>query len=188
MYSVYALFDPDLPDQIRYIGKSINPAKRLYTHIHHRNWKTVARLHLYRWIRRVITSGRKPAFRVIATFETETECFIAERELIEEYRRNGHPLTNLAVGGHGGCCKPLHLVRGPKPKKKIKGQYATYGPRKPYGWGKIRKLREIKRKKKQKEVNKNFSPSSWLPNNRPNLSSRVIAETQALIDWAKDDV
>ncbi len=95
LVSIYALFDPAAPAQIRYVGKSINPTQRLTRHI---SAAKTGKTPLARWIRSVLKAGRRPSVKVVSRC---TPLCWEETELafIRLYLTNGHKLCNVAGGG-----------------------------------------------------------------------------------------
>lgn len=90
-FYVYALLEPGT-DQIRYIGKTSSPAKRLASHLSRSSAPNV---------RAWIASVGRPELRILAEFENETEALLAEQELIGK-RRATCELLNLAVRDNRG--------------------------------------------------------------------------------------
>lgn len=77
---------------VRYVGKAIDPDKRLKQHLCSRANTPVAR-----WVRKLRLDGKRPEMRVI---EWTNEWEAAERRWIATHRANGS-LLNLADGGAG---------------------------------------------------------------------------------------
>lgn len=92
---IYALCDPDTND-IRYIGKSINPKSRFYGHVQERQ-----NTHKGNWIESLIRKEKVPVMKILeeATFDNWED---RERYYIKYYRELGCRLTNLASGGNHG--------------------------------------------------------------------------------------
>lgn len=92
LYEIYGLFDP-LTDELRYIGKANNAARRLEGHLRD---ATRRKMHLYNWISKLVREGLVPVCRVLCTTDNwEFE----ERRLIFENRLTGR-LLNIADGGN----------------------------------------------------------------------------------------
>jgi NUMOD3 motif-containing protein/GIY-YIG catalytic domain-containing protein len=93
---IYVLVDPS-SQQVRYIGKSNHPVRRLQEHL---ACKT-SNLHLTRWIKKLSAQGAQPSLSILE--ETPEECW-QERECywIAHFRALGAPLVNLDGGGIGG--------------------------------------------------------------------------------------
>lgn len=89
---IYGLYDPDT-NELRYIGKANNAAKRLKSHIFDRHLNRP----VCRWIKSLIEQGKAPVQRVLETVP-QSEWESAERRLIAEYRKTCR-LLNLADGG-----------------------------------------------------------------------------------------
>lgn len=91
---IYTLSDPR-DNQIRYVGKSVNPRKRIDNHL---NIKRKA--HCSCWIQSLKSLGLKPIFSIIET-TTKDEWVERERHWIAYYKQKGYNLTNHTIGGEG---------------------------------------------------------------------------------------
>lgn len=96
---IYALRCPESGD-IRYIGKSVNPQKRLSAHI------SAAMNHAYRhhtsnWIRKLSGSNLAPSVEILEKIPVGQSWREVERRWIREGRDKGWPLTNSTSGGEG---------------------------------------------------------------------------------------
>ncbi len=92
---IYALIDPDT-NKIRYIGKSNNPTKRLYDHIHSCN---LTNTHKNNWIKSLLEEDKKPIVKVLEEVDMDDWQFY-EKYWINKLKKN-NPLTNLDTGGMG---------------------------------------------------------------------------------------
>jgi hypothetical protein len=93
---IYALIDPNTGN-IRYIGKSNNPVKRLSDHISGcKNSLT----HKNNWINSLLKENKKPSLKIIDEVPIN-EWQMWEIFYIEKYRKEGFELTNLSDGGSG---------------------------------------------------------------------------------------
>lgn len=100
--TIYGLYDP-FTNELRYIGKTIQTVElRLRAHL--KPSSTVARTHLYNWIRKLLDCGEKPIIRAIDIVSIE-EQDNAERYWIAHYRQQGYNLTNYTDGGTGGLTR-----------------------------------------------------------------------------------
>lgn len=94
---IYALLDPDILD-VRYVGKSNNPKKRLGRHIY--NAKTrydePDALHVERWVKKLLDKGKRPVLKILEEVPL-SEWEEAEMRHIAQYEY----LTNIAKGGNG---------------------------------------------------------------------------------------
>jgi hypothetical protein len=98
---LYALMDPREPDIVRYIGKTDNISRRLSEHIAgSRNEEAITPKDL--WIKGLLKAGVSPEIKLVETVVWRYDPEWADREMacIEKYRREGHPLTNKALGGN----------------------------------------------------------------------------------------
>jgi hypothetical protein len=95
---IYSLTDPRT-SMVRYIGKTVQPEKRLYLHVWHATHD--GDTYRDRWIRQLVAEGRTPVFAIVeeVTRETWEE---RERFWIAHFRAlNADKLTNTADGGEG---------------------------------------------------------------------------------------
>jgi hypothetical protein len=114
---IYGLVDPR-DNQIRYVGKTVEPAKRLYMHI----WSARSGRfdnHRDRWIRRVLALGLEPSMTIL---ETTTRERWQERE---RYWIAALPnLTNISAGGDGVDAPHTHeWVARAVATRKARGSY-----------------------------------------------------------------
>lgn len=86
---IYSLIDPQ-SNQVRYIGKSINPKRRYYEHIKYVDNNS----HKSNWIKKLILQGLKPSLSIIE------ECDLNTWESRERYWITQYP--NLTNGTDGG--------------------------------------------------------------------------------------
>lgn len=99
---IYALLDPRT-GEVRYVGKTVNIAERLYGHKHdavcHRS-----KTHNCTWIRSLLAAGYEP--EVVILEEVDSDSWAeAEAKWIAHYRSLGARLNNHTDGGEGapGC-------------------------------------------------------------------------------------
>jgi len=97
MTFIYALADPET-DEVRYVGKADCVKERYASHL--REAKTGKQSHKCNWIRQVIVKKQKPKLIVLEKVSQE-DWKKAEIYYIEEFRKFGHNLTNIAKGGEG---------------------------------------------------------------------------------------
>jgi hypothetical protein len=100
MIHIYKLIDPR-NDNIRYIGKTVNPYRRIHSHISKAKLMT-NKTHSGNWIRSLLFEGLKPRMEIIETIDNTLEW--SEREIywIKFYRELGVDLTNFKDGGING--------------------------------------------------------------------------------------
>ena len=92
---IYILQDPTT-EEVRYVGKSVNPKRRYNSHL----WdKPKVKYYSYYWIQSLLKKGLKPIMTVID--ETETNWEELERYWISQFKTWGYPLTNITEGGEG---------------------------------------------------------------------------------------
>lgn len=92
---IYGLYEIGKENEIRYIGKTDNPKKRLNDHIHDKKMTS----HKSCWIKSVISEGNKIGIKIIAVVNfnnwKEEEIFY-----IKEYKKT-NKLVNITDGGDG---------------------------------------------------------------------------------------
>ncbi len=99
---IYALIDPNT-QQIRYVGKSDNPRRRMQDHMDDKR-----KTHRASWLKSLRDKGQKPILMILeeVLFDIWQE---RERYWIAYYREQGIDLTNMADGGEGGYLgKEIH--------------------------------------------------------------------------------
>jgi group I intron endonuclease len=97
---IYSLIDPQT-NEVRYIGKSINPKRRYYEHIKYVNNNNS---HKSNWIKKILSQGLKPRLEIIE------ECDLGNWETREKYWISQYfNLTNGTDGGEDG--RMSHEVR-----------------------------------------------------------------------------
>lgn len=114
---IYVLKSPD--GEIRYLGKTLRPKKRLNGHLSKR--RPVHLTHVYCWIRSLLRKKLKPSMEIIERCGSDWE----EREVfhIARLRTAGVRLTNLANGGGGTtgvrCTEAFRRIASARMKKQI---------------------------------------------------------------------
>lgn len=95
---IYSLDEPKTGEP-RYVGKTVNPGKRLYGHIRYseKNNKTYKDC----WIRKLCREGSAPVLTIVDEVENSSSNFW-EQHYISLYKSWGFKLTNLTDGGDGG--------------------------------------------------------------------------------------
>jgi hypothetical protein len=114
-YTVYALFDEREPDAVRYVGFSVDPEKRFYSHLGEAQ-RSQQRSHRLNWIRKVSADGPFVHWRTLLVVETADAAALAEIASIKAHLDAGHQLTNGTEGGEGvqgfgGVLSPEALAR-----------------------------------------------------------------------------
>ena len=92
---IYALIDPDT-DEVRYIGKSINPRQRLSGHMNDKSF-----CHRAHWLQGLKAKGKKPLVLILDRAAEGEDWQFAERCWISLGRELKWPLTNNTSGGDG---------------------------------------------------------------------------------------
>ena len=94
-YKIYALFDKNYPDNIRYIGLTKNTIKERC--IKHKTERSNP--HKYNWIKKIGPEN----LGVLLLLDNLSQIEACENEirLIKEYRELGYKLINIANGGEG---------------------------------------------------------------------------------------
>lgn len=85
-YFVYGLYEPS-NGELRYIGKTTDPASRLASHLSPQATKSMRV-----WVRSL--GENRPVLRVLSEYTNEAEALIAEHEQIRKYRKSGARLLN----------------------------------------------------------------------------------------------
>jgi hypothetical protein len=97
---IYTLEHP-LTNEIRYIGISKNPKKRLWQHLYHKNLKTNNRKN--NWIKFLLKNNLIPKLNILDTIEVKKykDAFWLERYWIEQFKIWEFNLVNGTNGGEG---------------------------------------------------------------------------------------
>lgn len=127
---IYGLFEP-ATGELRYIGKSINPAARLRNHLNDKS-----KCHRANWIQALQRQGLTPRMEIIETLWGEWPWQEAERFWIRRTLQAGCRLVNNTSGGDGVPDLPpetrekmrqVWLGRKHKPETLIKLSKASKG-------------------------------------------------------------
>lgn len=84
---IYALCCPDTGD-VRYVGMTVNPERRLIDHLAYKGNSLKAR-----WVQDLLLVGKQPEMKILQTCAQE-EAAERERVWIDQFRSNGALLTN----------------------------------------------------------------------------------------------
>ena len=95
-WGIYALKDP-LSGEIRYVGWSFNPERRLNQHLSAA--RKGVQTHNAAWLRKLLSLGRKPDVQILESGDGSP--FQAEISWIARMKHQGCRLTNLTNGGDG---------------------------------------------------------------------------------------
>lgn len=95
---VYALVDSRTPEEIRYIGITNHPRRRLG---HHCSQALDSHTRKARWVAKVMGEGGGVLMRVITSSLSHVDAKACEIDLIARHRDMGDKLTNLTDGGDG---------------------------------------------------------------------------------------
>ena len=103
MNTVYIYVLKDQNNNIRYVGKTTNVKRRLYSHIAEAKLNKSKR-YVLNWIRQLLSNNQKPILEII---EECNENNWKEREIywINHYKKVIPNLCNLCDGGTGGLAK-----------------------------------------------------------------------------------
>lgn len=92
--------------KVRYVGKTVNPSRRLSDHL--RTARNGGRTHRDCWVRSLLAQGFSPTMEVADTVD-ERSWGDVEKEYIRVFRAIGIDLVNVSDGGD---CGPV--MRGPE--------------------------------------------------------------------------
>lgn len=107
---IYGLIDP-ITSELRYIGKSFDPKKRLVQHLEPGQLKQ--KTHKSRWLNKLNKKGLVPELIILESNLSVEYANEAEQFFIEYFKSIGSRLTNGRPGGDGGA------YFDPKRRKKI---------------------------------------------------------------------
>ena len=93
---IYTLIDP-FTNEIRYVGKSNNPKKRLYDHL---SLCYTTHTHKNNWIKSLLEKNTKPILDIIDEVSID-EWEFWEKYWIKKFKDDGENLTNYSKGGNG---------------------------------------------------------------------------------------
>lgn len=97
--AIYGLLNP-ATGELRYVGRSVQPATRLKQHIGSVRWEKYQRIHLTRWIAQLLDQGLTPEMIILeegpGEFWREAEAF-----WIAYFKSLGCDMVNAAPGGVG---------------------------------------------------------------------------------------
>lgn len=99
MIYIYGLWCP-MEREIRYIGKSVVPERRLSAHVAGAR-RGAYNHHTARWLRKLFAAGLKPTLVVLRAVEAGERWQEIERQAIADARAAGVRLTNSTAGGEG---------------------------------------------------------------------------------------
>jgi hypothetical protein len=112
---IYALIDPNT-QEIRYLGKSDDPCRRLQGHLDDKR-----KTHKASWLKSLKDKEQKPILNIVEEVPFG-QWHERERHWIAFYRKQGAPLTNMADGGEGGFLgEEIHA----KSRAKLRGRHHT---------------------------------------------------------------
>jgi hypothetical protein len=94
---IYVLIDP-VSNDVRYVGKSNNPNRRLMVHCWHE--MDCRATHKSRWIAILKKNDMYPILYVIDSCKEDWK--VKEKYWVDYFLSKGAPLTNIASGGNGG--------------------------------------------------------------------------------------
>lgn len=123
---IYGLIDPRT-NQIKYIGKSDNPKKRLKEHISESRKKNKFGTKKENWINKLFSLNLKPKLKIINKVKFE-EYNYWEEFYIKEYKNKGAKLLNYDEKGLGSISRMKELTKksADKISKKVY-QYSLTG-------------------------------------------------------------
>jgi hypothetical protein len=123
----YTLTDPRNPENIRYIGKTIQKlARRLDQHVSYtkRSIKNGKRSHNINWINSLLKEDIRPVISEIDCYECDDDSkdwIIFEKYWISQFKSWGFKLTNETDGGDGNQNQVFSKESQEKKAKKLRG-------------------------------------------------------------------
>jgi hypothetical protein len=168
---IYALCDPINKD-IRYIGKSTDPQKRLRTHI---DRSKSPKTHKECWITHLTNLGLKPEIVILEIIPAFTDWEICEKQWIIKAKEEGWELTNLTEGGDGGA-----TTRGRSPWNA--GKHGIFSE------DALRRISENSKRKRSPETRRRMSESCKKREKTPGLISaqqKASAARKGQAPWNK---
>lgn len=148
---IYGLHCP-IAGKIRYVGKSINPEKRLKRHLVDAN---VYHHYAARWLRKLASQGLRPKLVILHVVADGENWQEAERRVIAQARADGWPLTNTSAGGEGVLVLDPEIER-----RRIANTRATW-QREDVRLAQAERLREIHGRPEIKAANKKRMKELW---------------------------
>lgn len=99
--SIYALCEPDLWQEVRYVGASTHPQNRFHAHKSPHHLKLEAHRAKAQWLKALLEQGKMPVLHILETLPREPKqgWMEAERKWIAFYQEQGARLTNISPGG-----------------------------------------------------------------------------------------
>lgn len=119
---IYGLCDPNT-NEIRYIGKSNSPKKRILDHIYSCNESIT---HKNNWIKSLLKENKKPILKIIDQVPI-IDWQMWETFYIKKYREDGHNLTNHSDGGNGTTEHSYNTIEKMKLRHKLFPNYNRSG-------------------------------------------------------------
>lgn len=93
---IYVLLDP-ITKEVRYVGKTTNPARRMCAH----RCPCRATYHTLCWLKSLRKYGLDPVMDIVEVIPPDGNWADREKFWIAAYRKAGANLTNLTIGGEG---------------------------------------------------------------------------------------
>ncbi len=101
--TIYALCEPDT-GEVRYIGRSANPTRRLHAHVSQARQVT-HRAPSAQWVRGLLAVGVGPSLRVLEIVNVD-DAIMAEERAIARHRSMRCELVNAVTDGRGRLSQP----------------------------------------------------------------------------------
>ena len=174
---IYVLKHP-VTEEVRYVGLTRDPARRLHNEINYPHTK-----HLKNWVNSLKAESLKPSMEIVEETEEGLACAV-ERKWIADMKARGCRLINFTDGGERGyTCSPEYraalsaAMRGKKKKplsdeRKAKISAQHKGTKKPWVSARLREFNKSRRgiplsddrKKQMSEIGKGFVTGQWREN------------------------
>lgn len=190
---IYLILNPTT-NEVRYIGKTVDPKRRFYEHLNRR-----VNNHCSNWIYSLLQNNILPEFVIIdEVFEQDWQFY--EKYWISQFKSWGFNLTNMTNGGEG-CLKrefseetKIKISIGNKGKhkywlgKKFSRQHIINmsKKRKPFPKEQSTKLSTINKGRILSEDTKLKISQSLKGKNNPSSKKVINTETKVIYDTVKD--
>jgi hypothetical protein len=127
-FYIYLLADPRTPEEIRYVGQTVDLNRRLQEHSRNQTGKS----HRTHWLNKLHNEGVKPVMIVLNESRRETSIDDMEIVYIKFFRDLGYDLVNTSIGGRVGNRKYLTEEERSSARKEYEKEYRNSDAYKEY--------------------------------------------------------